>query len=173
MSLQPKLDAFNAWAPFVAPRLVVNLAGSRFVVLATALETNGVYSAFEISVPPGAGTPLHAHTEQEAVFYVVRGHLRFQVDEGSEERGSGSLVHVAKNVPHLFVNVRSEEAAVIVIARPGGIERFFLKVGIKIGATDAPIAAKQEDFERISPFAPAYGITFFPEWPHPGQGDFK
>ena len=41
MSLQPKLDAFNAWAAFVAPRLVVDLAGSRFVVLGTALETNG------------------------------------------------------------------------------------------------------------------------------------
>jgi quercetin dioxygenase-like cupin family protein len=159
MSLQPKLDAFKAGAPFVAPRLVVNLAGSRFVVL----ETYGAYSAFEISVPPGAGTPLHAHSEQEAVFYVLRGYLRFQVGEGNEERGSGSLVHVARNVPHFFVNMRNEEAAVIVIARPGGIENFFLKAGTEIGATDAPIAPTQEDFERISYFAPAYGITFFPE----------
>jgi quercetin dioxygenase-like cupin family protein len=163
MSLQPKLDAFKAGAPFVAPRLVVNLAGSRFVVLATALETYGAYSAFEISVPPGAGTPLHAHSEQEAVFYVVTGYLRFQVGEGNEERGSGSLVHVARNVPHFFVNMRNEEAAVIVIARPGGIENFFLKAGTEIGATDAPIAPTQEDFERIFYFAPAYGITFFPE----------
>ena len=83
MSLQPKLDAFKAGAPFVEPRLVVNLSRSRFVVLATALETNGTYTAFEISVPPGAGTPLHAHSEQEAVFYVVRGYLRFQVGEGT------------------------------------------------------------------------------------------
>ena len=163
MSLQPKLDACKAGAPFVAPRLVVNLAGSRFVVLATALETNGAYSAFEISVPPDAGTPLHAHSEQEAVFYVVRGYLRFQVGEGNEERGSGSLVHVARNVPHFFVNMRNEEAAVIVIARPGGIENFFLKAGTEIGATDEPIAPTQEDFERIFYFAPAYGITFFPE----------
>ena len=102
MSLQPKLDAFKAGAPFVEPRLVVNLSGSRFVVLATALETNGTYSAFEISVPPGAGTPLHAHSEQEAVFYAVRGYLRFQVAEGTEEQGSGSVVHVARNVPHFF-----------------------------------------------------------------------
>ena len=163
MSLQPKLDAFKADAPFVTPRLVVNVAGSRFVILATALETNGAYSAFEISVPPGAGTPLHAHSEQESVFYVVRGYLRFQVGEENEERGSGSLVHVARNVPHFFVNMQNEEAAVIVIARPGGIENFFLKVGIEIAATDTPIAPGQEEFERIFNFAPAYGIAFFPE----------
>jgi quercetin dioxygenase-like cupin family protein len=161
MSLQPKLDAFKAGAPFVEPRLVVNLSGSRFVVLATALETNGTYSAFEISVPPGAGTPLHAHSEQEAVFYVLREYLRFQVAEGTEEQGSGGVAHVARNVPHFFVNMRTEEAAVIVIARPGGIENFFLEVGTKIGPTDAPIAPRQEDFEKIFHSAPAYGITFF------------
>jgi quercetin dioxygenase-like cupin family protein len=54
------------------------------------------------------------------VFYVLREYLRFQVAEGTEEQGSGSVAHVARNVPHFFVNMRTEEAAVIVIARPGG-----------------------------------------------------
>ena len=98
-----RLDAFKASAPFVAPRIVANLAGSRFVVLATASETNGAYSAFEIFVPPGAGTPLHAHSNQEAVFYVVKGYLRFQAGDAVEQHGPGSLVHAARNVPHLFV----------------------------------------------------------------------
>ena len=44
----------------------------------------------------------------------------------------------AKNVPHLFANIGNEEAVVIVIARPGGIEKFFFEVGTEIGATDAP-----------------------------------
>jgi quercetin dioxygenase-like cupin family protein len=166
MSLQSKLDAFKASAPFVAPRIVTNLAGSRFVVLATAPETNGAYSAFEVFVPPGAGTPLHAHSNQEAGFYVVRGCLRFQAGGAVEEHGPGSLVHAARNVPHLFVNIWNEEAVVIVIARPGGIEKFFLEVGTEIAATDAPIAPTQEEIEKIFAFAPAYGITMFP---HPGN----
>jgi quercetin dioxygenase-like cupin family protein len=124
MSLQSKLDVFKASAPFAAPRMVTNVAGSRFAVLATAPETNGAYSAFEIFVPPGAGTPLHAHSNQEAVFYVVRGYLRFQSGDAVEEHGPGSLVHAARNVPHLFVNMGNEEAVVIVIARPGGIANF-------------------------------------------------
>ena len=46
--------------PFAAPRTVVNVAGSRYVILATAPETNSAYSAFEIFVPPSAGSPLDA-----------------------------------------------------------------------------------------------------------------
>jgi quercetin dioxygenase-like cupin family protein len=133
------------------------------VVLATASETNGAYSAFEIFVPPGAGTPLHAHSNQEAVFYVVKGYLRFQAGDAVEEHGPGSLVHAARNVPHLFVNMGNEEAVVIVIARPGGIEKFFLEVGTEIAATDAPTAPTQEEIDRILAFAPAHGITMFPQ----------
>jgi quercetin dioxygenase-like cupin family protein len=149
-------------APFAAPRTVVNVAGSRYVVLATAPETDRAYSAFEIFVPPSAGTPLHAHANEEEVFYVVRGYLRFQAGDAVEEHGPGSLVHAAKNVPHLFANTGNEEAVVIVIARPGGIEKFFFEVGTEIGATDAPVAPTQEEIEKILALAPAYGITVFP-----------
>jgi len=41
-------------------RTFLNVAGSGYLVLATAPETNGAYSKFEIFVPPSAGTPLHA-----------------------------------------------------------------------------------------------------------------
>ena len=133
------------------------------MVLATASETNGAYSAFEIFVPPGAGTPLHAHSNQEAVFYVVKGYLRFQAGDAVEQHGPGSLVHAARNVPHLFVNMGNEEAVVIVIARAGGIEKFFLEVGTEIAATDAPTAPTQEEIDRILAFAPAHGITMFPQ----------
>jgi quercetin dioxygenase-like cupin family protein len=149
-------------APFAAPRTVVNVAGSRYVVLATAPETDSAYSAFEIFVPPSAGTPLHAHANEEEVFYVVRGYLRFQAGDAVEEHGPGNLVHAAKNVPHLFANIGNEEAVVIVIARPGGIEKFFFEVGTEIGATDAPAAPTQEEIEKILALAPAYGITVFP-----------
>ena len=50
--------------------------------------------------------------------------------------------------------MRNEEAAVIIIARPGGIENFFLEVGSEIGP-------RQEDFEKIFHSAPAYGINSF------------
>jgi hypothetical protein len=35
-------------APFAAPRKVLNVAGCRYVVIATVAETNGAYSEFEI-----------------------------------------------------------------------------------------------------------------------------
>jgi quercetin dioxygenase-like cupin family protein len=149
-------------APFAAPRNVVNVAGSRYVVLAMAPETNNAYSAFEIFVPPNAGTPLHAHSNEEEVFYVVRGKLRFQVGDAIVEYGQGSLVHAAKNVPHLFANTGNEEAVMIVITKPGGIEKFFLEIGTEIGATDIPVAPSREEIEKILARAPVYGITVFP-----------
>jgi uncharacterized RmlC-like cupin family protein len=84
--------------------------------------------------------------------------LRFQAGDAIEEHGPGSLVHAAKNVPHLFANARNEEAVVIVIARPGGIEKFFLEIGAK----EVPVAPTPEEIEKILALAPAYGITVFP-----------
>jgi quercetin dioxygenase-like cupin family protein len=158
----PMKPIADTGVPFTAPRTVVNVAGSRYVVLATAPETNNDYSAFQILVPPGAGTPLHSHANEEEVFYVVRGKLRFQTGDSIDEYGAGSLVHAAINVPHLFANIGTEEAVVIVLARPAGIEKFFLEVGTKIGPTDAPVAPTQEEIEKIVAIAPAYGITVFP-----------
>ncbi len=154
--------ATNASTRFAAPRTILNVAGSRYVFLARAAETNGAYSAFEVFVPPNAGIPLHAHSNEEEVFYLVRGKLRFQVAEATEEHGPGGLVRAAKNVPHLFVNTGDEEAVVIVIARPGGIDRFFAEVGTEIDAADAPAPPSQEEIGRILALAPAYGITVFP-----------
>ena len=57
----------------------------------------------------------------------------------------------------------NEEAVVIVIARAGGIEKFFLEVGTEIAATDAPTAPTQEEIDRILAFAPVHGITMFPQ----------
>jgi hypothetical protein len=59
------------------------------------------------------------------------------------------------------------EAVVIVIARPGGIEKFFLEAGTEIAATDAPAAPRQEEIEKTLALAPAYGITIFPEPTNP------
>lgn len=61
--------ATNASTRFAAPRTILNVAGSRYVFLARAAETNGAYSAFEVFVPPNAGIPLHAHSNEEEVFY--------------------------------------------------------------------------------------------------------
>ena len=47
--------ATNASARFAAPRTILNVAGSRYVFLARAAETNSAYSAFEVFVPPNAG----------------------------------------------------------------------------------------------------------------------
>ena len=89
------------------------------MVLAAAPETNSAYSTFEIFVRPSARTPLHAHSNEEEVFYGVRGKLRFQAGDAIDENGPGSLVHAAKNVPHLFANTGNKGAVLIVIARPG------------------------------------------------------
>jgi quercetin dioxygenase-like cupin family protein len=157
--MKPNTDTGNS---FAAPRTVVSVAGSRYVILAAAAETNGDYSAFEILVPPGAGTPLHSHSNEEEVFYVVRGKLRFQNGDSIDEYGPGSLVHAAINVPHLFANTGEEDSMVVVLARPAGIEKFFLEVGSEIGATEAPIAPTDEEIGKIMASAPAYGITVFP-----------
>jgi hypothetical protein len=68
----------------------------------------------------------------------------FRLPKRPRNMGQEALVRAAINVPHLFVNTGDEGAGVIVIARPGGIDRFFGEVGTGIGAADAPAPPTQE-----------------------------
>lgn len=48
---------------------------------------------------PGAAFPLHSHPEEQVVI-VLRGHVRFTVDERPVQLGPGDVCHVGPHVPH-------------------------------------------------------------------------
>jgi glyoxylate utilization-related uncharacterized protein len=76
-------------------------------------------------IAPGDGPPLHTHANEDESWYVLEGDLRFRL--GSELRGApaGSFVFVPRGTPHCFQNVGRQDARILVMFTPSGMERFF------------------------------------------------
>lgn len=72
--------------------------------------------AVEFAAPRGFGPPLHVHREEDELFYVLDGRVRFELDGGASvvhgERGSCLLLPV--HVPHTFC-VESETARMLTV----------------------------------------------------------
>jgi quercetin dioxygenase-like cupin family protein len=90
-------------------------------------QTNHHYSAMEMSVPPGAGVPLHRDAIQET-FTVLDGSAEFgRLGENGEEWlpiATGDVVNVPNWSYHGFRN-SGDSPARIQLTCPAGLEAFF------------------------------------------------
>ncbi len=121
------------------------------MLLKLASDGNGSITILEDVSPPRNGPPLHAHPFEE-FFYITRGRFHFEMDGKPIEAGPGDLVHVPANVPHVFQNISDEEGRMLILARPGGIERYFAELAERMVHDAANTAA-------FAQLAVDYGIT--------------
>ncbi len=107
------------------PRSVVVLGGIEIVYLTTSEDTDGVYSLFEITMPPGQGPPPHVHSREDESWYVLDGEFDFQVGERSFAAAPGDFLLGPRNVPHGLKAVGTTPAKILMVVTPAGFERFF------------------------------------------------
>lgn len=99
--------------------------GMRNRVLISADETDGAFSAIEITVQPQVGPPLHTNTREALGYYGLEGVLSFVTEAGERELRPGGFVYLRKGGTHTFANKGDAPARALLIASPGGFERFF------------------------------------------------
>src|SRR5262245_5936006 len=107
----------------------VALVGDRYRFLATAEETDGRYALFETVVLPGGGPPTHRHSREDEAFYVLEGTITVYVEDKKVEATPGSFVHLPKGTKHRFHNHTKQQAKMLTLVSPGGLERMFREVG--------------------------------------------
>ena len=92
-------------------------------------DTNGDLAIFEqTSLSQGKGTPLHVHTSQDEIFYVIEGAYYFQVGEEKYNLTTGDSIFLPRQVPHAWTQ-KSEKGKLIVVLQPAGkLENFFVTV---------------------------------------------
>jgi quercetin dioxygenase-like cupin family protein len=75
-----------------------------------------------IVLPPAYATGSHYHEEQEELYFVHSGRVRFEFGDGSaQELGPGGLVRVAAPTPRRVRNLSdSEEAVYLVVGGKDG-----------------------------------------------------
>ena len=86
--------------------------------MSTADGADGL-SIVEHRMPFGEAPPLHLHRNEDEVFYLLRGTMRFEVDGRILTAVAGDTVLAPKGVPHRFV-VTSEDGAHCLTIMTGG-----------------------------------------------------
>lgn len=90
-------------------------------------DTDGDLLIFEqTSLSQGKGTPLHVHTSQDEIFYIIEGVYKFQVGDDKYDLKTGDSIFLPRQVPHAWTQV-SEKGKMTVIMQPAGkLENFFV-----------------------------------------------
>ena len=105
-------------APY--PPLMMGQLEQRF--LATAADTRGAMSMFELSIPKGARVPPpHYHEAVEEVVYCLAGVLAMTVDGLTTELHPGDSLLVPSGATHEFVNHGDELVRMLTVQTPGTI----------------------------------------------------
>lgn len=98
--------------------------------------TDGV-SVLEQTAPRGDSPPLHFHENEDEVFHVIEGVLRFRLDGSDRTLTAGDTVIARQGVPHTY-RVESERGRWLVITARGQFEAFVRALARGAGAAQLP-----------------------------------
>lgn len=130
--------------------------GEPTLLKATEAETNGAYSLAEVYANHG-DVPLHSHEHEDEAFYVLEGHITFEVGGQTIEAGPGSFVFGPRGVPHRYT-VTSPTARMLMLFTPAGFERFIRATSVATDTLERPSPDEIEiDWEQVASAAAAYG----------------
>jgi mannose-6-phosphate isomerase-like protein (cupin superfamily) len=102
------------------------VANTRTTFKIKSAGTDGRFSLAEYTLPAGfPGPPPHVHRKFEHAWYVLAGAVQVQLGEQSIQATTGTFVHIPTGVPHTFSNPGSDEARMLAIDLPGGLEPYY------------------------------------------------
>lgn len=127
--------------------------------LLRAEDTDGRFSYYEVSVPPGEGTVLHRHEAMDETFHVLDGTFEIVVGADTHRVAAGTVVYGRRGINHAFRNIGSSVGTLLCITTPGGIEQFFNELSELLH--EEPPAG----WERLHELATRYDIVVEPQQP--------
>ncbi|HEY9523409.1 MAG TPA: cupin domain-containing protein [Thermopolyspora sp.] len=104
------------------------LDGGTFSVLLDGAATDGRLTIGRFRVSKGEAPPFHMHTREDEVFLLIKGSALVWSGDQEYELGEGGIVFLPRNVPHGY-RITSDEADLLMIATPSGIEDMFRMAG--------------------------------------------
>jgi mannose-6-phosphate isomerase-like protein (cupin superfamily) len=82
-------------------------------------------AVIEEIVPSGVGAPLHRHSREDEVCYVIAGSFRIWRGEEIPDVGPGGVALLPRDQIHTFRNVGEAMGRLLTVIVPAGFERFF------------------------------------------------
>lgn len=121
-------------------------------LLVTGERTAGRFALVEAVERRGAAHPLHVHSREDELIYVLQGQVRFHQDGAWFERRAGESVLLPKGHEHTYV-VGSAGARLLVVLVPAGLEDYYREL---VQPAGGPCA--YQDAERLVVVAARYGV---------------
>lgn len=131
----------------------LNIVMEEVLVKASGADTAGRFAFFHLTAPTMSGPPLHVHTKEDELFYVLEGELVFQVANERVTAGPGTTVFFPRGVVHTYQNFSQEPARLLIMVTPAGFDRFFEE----LSAGTAP--GQLPDLEFFTNLLGKYGMT--------------
>ena len=97
----------------------------------------------------GCEPPLHRHRNEDEIVYVLEGALTFYLDGELRALRAGDCLLLPRGVEHGY-RVESEEARLLTVVMPAGLEGYYMEVGGHEAAGD---------IERLVAVAARYDIA--------------
>jgi quercetin dioxygenase-like cupin family protein len=137
----------------------IAIVGDINTILASKEDTGGTYSFIEAKVFPGGGPIPHIQTREHEGFYVVEGQIIFNVDGQRIEAKPGTFVNIPPDVLHSFKNETNENAKMIIVLSPAGLEQFFVEAGLEVSNNSVkPPPLTDEEKQKLVSLASKYGM---------------
>lgn len=124
--------------------------GAQSWLHATADSSGGQITVLEQIGDPGSGSPYHMHRNEDEMFYVIEGSVRFVSGEQSWTAGPGTWAFLPREIPHGFEVTGEGAARYLLLTTPGGFDGF-----VREFWTDEPAAP---DLPKVIAAAARYGI---------------
>lgn len=107
-------------------------------------------AVIEEIVPPSVGAPLHRHSREDEISYVIEG--RFRIWRGDEvlDVGPDGVALLPRHQVHTFKNIGEGPGRLLTVILPAGFERFFKVV--------AERRLGDEDLAEIATIASGFGL---------------
>lgn len=93
-------------------------------LLVTGEQTQGRFALVETLTRRTEEPPLHSHTQEDELIYVVHGEITVYLDGNRLQCPAGSCVFLPKGSEHTYC-IDSEEARLLMLLIPAGLEGYF------------------------------------------------
>lgn len=144
----------------------IAIGASAYNILLNSQHSEGQLAIIEMLVPPNSGPVPHEHKGFQECFYVLEGEVEMQTKENRLQAKQGDLVHIPLDGPvHCFKNISSQNARLLCIVAPSGLDTFFEEAGRKIpaGTLPDPAPPSPEQITLMNQTAEKYGQKLYPK----------
>ena len=111
--------------------------GALLVFKALGAETNGQFWALEGLADRQMAVPLHSHSREDEIWYVLEGEIEFIIGDERRTAGGGTFAYIPRDTPHTFF-IKSETARWFGVGTPAGLDEWFFETGQPAGALTLP-----------------------------------